>query len=69
MLRIAVCDDVPFYVEKLSESINGWAKQRRMNIQLKKYRNGEEVLLDFEVDGDFTAIFMNIELEIGRAHV
>ncbi len=62
MLRIAVCDDVPFYVEKLSESINGWAKQRRMNIQLKKYRNGEEVLLDFEVDGDFTAIFMDIEL-------
>lgn len=62
MLRIAVCDDVPVFVEILSERIESWAKDRYRNIQLKKFFSGEELLMEMEEKGDFTAVFIDIEL-------
>lgn len=62
MLRIAVCDDAYVYVEKLAESIEEWAVRRHLNVQLGKFRSGEEVLLEHETAGDFMAVFMDIEL-------
>ncbi len=63
MLRIAVCDDLPVCVEKLTEVIESWACQRQVNVQLKKFAKGEEVLFDQEAAGDFTAVFVDVELE------
>lgn len=63
MLRIAVCDDLPVCVEKLTGAIESWACQRQVNVQLKKFARGEEVLFDQEAAGDFTAVFMDVELE------
>lgn len=63
MLRIAVCDDVPHYVEMLAGDIEAWAGQRRFNVQLEKFASGEEVLFEQEMAGDFTAVFMDIELD------
>ncbi len=63
MLRIAVCDDVPMYVEILAEEIGAWADRRHFNVQLEKLASGEEVLFEQETAGDFTAVFMDIELD------
>ena len=63
MLRIGVCDDLPVFVEKLTEDIESWACRRQVNVQLKKFARGEEVLFDQEAAGDFAAVFMDVELE------
>lgn len=62
MIRIGVCDGVQFYVEKLSESIKAWAELRSVDVQLEKFKSGEEVLCDVEKQGDFAAVFIDIEL-------
>lgn len=63
MIRIGVCDDVQFYVEKLAESIKTLAELRNVDVQLKKFKSGEEVLCDLEEEGDFAAVFIDIELD------
>lgn len=63
MIRIGVCDDVQFYVDKLKDSIEEWAVLRNVHVQLKTFKSGEEVLLDQEDQGDFAAVFMDIELD------
>lgn len=63
MLRIAVCDDVPAYVEMLAAGINAWAEQRNFNVQLEKFASGEEVLFEQEAAGDFAVVFMDVELD------
>jgi len=62
MFRIAICDDVPVYVERLSGYIEEWARQRQVALQLGKFASGEEILFEQEYAGDFTAVFMDIEL-------
>lgn len=63
MIRIAICDDVSWYVEALAESITDWADVRKINVKLEKFRSGEEVLFDLEEKGDFVAVLIDIELE------
>lgn len=63
MIRIGICDDVQCYIEKLTYSIRAWADLRNMNVQLSKFRSGEEVLMDYEEQGDFAAVFLDIELD------
>lgn len=63
MIRIGVCDDASCCVERLAESINDWADLRNISVQLLKFRSGEEVLFDLEDQGDFAAVFMDIELD------
>lgn len=63
MIRIGICDDVQCYIEKLAYSIEDWANLRNINVQLVKFRSGEEVLLDYEEQGDFAAVFLDIELD------
>lgn len=62
MLRVAVCDDIPFCVERLAGSIAAWSKERGMIIQIMKFRSGEEILFEIENSGDFAAVFLDIEL-------
>lgn len=62
MLRIAVCDDVPFYREMLAEYIRAWAALNGARVQVEKYGSGEEVLFGMEQAGDFVAVFLDIEL-------
>lgn len=63
MIRVGVCDDVQFYVEMLSSCIEDWAKQRNIHVQLEKFRSGEEVLFDLEQQGDFVAVFLDVEMD------
>ena len=62
MLRIAVCDDIPFYCEKLAEYIRAWAVFNGVRVQVEEYGSGEELLFDMERTGDFAAVFLDIEL-------
>lgn len=61
MMRIGVCDDVLYNVERLTESINEWAGLRKLNVQIEKFKRGEEVLIDLEEQGDFVAVFMDVD--------
>ncbi len=61
-MRIAVCDDVPAYVEQLKKYIERWSVRRGFPVQLAAFPNGEEVLFALETEGDFTAVFMDIHL-------
>lgn len=63
MIRIGVCDDVSCYVETLGNFVMDWAKMRKINVKLEKFRSGEEVLLNLEAKGDFAVVFMDIELD------
>ncbi len=62
MLRIAVCDDIPVFVEELAKYIEMWAKVRQIDVRIQKFSSGEDVLFEQEEEGDFAAIFMDIEL-------
>lgn len=62
MLRIAVCDDIPFCTERLAGSIAAWSKERRAMIQIMEFQSGEEILFEIESSGDFSAVFLDIEL-------
>lgn len=62
MLRVAVCDDIPFCTERLAGSIAAWSKERGMMIQIMKFQSGEEILFEIENSGDFTAVFLDIKL-------
>ncbi|MDE6203530.1 MAG: LytTR family DNA-binding domain-containing protein [Lachnospiraceae bacterium] len=62
MLRIAVCDDIPRYMEELADIIGSWSDVRGIHVQLKKFVSGEDLLFDLECAGDFAAVFMDIEL-------
>lgn len=62
MIRIAVCDDMQYYVENLSVMIGNWATERCMNLQLKSFTSGEEILWAAEEEGSFCAVFIDVEL-------
>ena len=61
-MRIAVCDDVPVYVEQLKRYIERWSAVRGVKARLTAFKNGEEVLFDLETEGDFAAVFMDVRL-------
>lgn len=62
-MRIAVCDDVPVYVEQLKNYIREWAAERKFPVHLTTFKSGEEVLFDLEMQGDFVAVFMDVRLD------
>lgn len=62
MLRIAICDDGVEFREWLGRVIEKWASQRHLNIQLKKFITGEELLADIEATGYFDIVLMDIVL-------
>ena len=57
-----MCDDIPFCAERLAGSIAAWSKERGAMIQIMKFQSGEEILFEIENSGDFTAVFLDIEL-------
>ncbi len=65
VVRIAVCDDLPGYGDVLGEVIEKWAFRKSVNMELKKFVSGEELLADIENTGYFHMILMDISLEGG----
>lgn len=65
MLRIAICDDVAVLGERIMRTVESWARRRQLNVQLKQFLSGEELLADMEETGYFDIVFMDIELGVG----
>lgn len=63
MLRIALCNEKASYGELLKRSIGEWALQRQINIQMKSFESGEEVLADIEQTGYFDIVLMDTALK------
>lgn len=63
MLRIGVCDDMPFHANILAEGITQWQQERKIAAQVFTFRSGEELLWEIENSGDFSAVFLDICLD------
>lgn len=62
-MRIAVCDDIPFWAERVTACINNWAHERRVKVQIRQCISGEDVLFEMEKSGDFAVVFMDMKLK------
>lgn len=65
MLRMAICDDMAVFAERIAGIIETWTAKRYVNAQLTKFFSGEELLADIEETGYYDIIFMDIELPGG----
>ena len=65
MMRIAICDDAKDYGEKLAKIVEKWATRKQINIQLKQFISGEELLADVESSGYFDIVLLDIVFEGG----
>ncbi len=61
MLRIAICDDAAAYGDWLAGFVEEWALGRRLNIQLRTFISGEELLADIEAKGYYDVVIMDID--------
>lgn len=62
MLRIGICDDMPFHADVLANGIAGWQQERNVAAQVITFQSGEELLFEIESSGDFSAVFLDIQL-------
>lgn len=65
MLRIAVCDDMEAFGRRIAGVVKRWSMRRQVNVHLKQFFSGEELLADMEGTGYFDIVFMDIELGEG----
>lgn len=59
MLRIAVCDDSPQFLQIAVDLINKWSGQRDIPVELHTFGNGDE-LLEASVNTRFDIVFLDI---------
>ena len=69
MLRIAICDDAAAYGDWLAGFVEEWALGRRLNIQLRTFISGEELLADIEAKGYYDVVIMDIDLKDGMSGI
>lgn len=62
MLRIAICDDINEIVEELDKTIRRLAASLHINVDIKRYYKGEDLLWDIEENGAFEIILLDIEM-------
>lgn len=60
MLRIAVCDEIFLDAQMLTAMVKEWGRERRLNICVETFYNGEEVLWELENSGGFHAVFLDV---------
>lgn len=59
MLRIAICMETESYGRLVERTIDEWALQQQLNIQIKVFLTGEEVLVDIEQTGYFDIVLLD----------
>ena len=59
MLRIAVCDDSPQFLQTAADLINSWSRQRNIPIGLCAFSNGDELLKANSAER-FDIVFLDI---------
>ena len=43
MLKIAVCDDSPLFLELAIKFINKWSEERQFPVSISSYNNGDDL--------------------------
>ncbi|MBQ8731645.1 MAG: response regulator transcription factor [Oscillospiraceae bacterium] len=59
MLRIAVCDDQPEYLQDVAEKIHRWSRERELPTEIFRYDNGDD-LISANASLPFDLIFLDI---------
>ena len=59
MLKIAVCDDSPLFLELAIKFINKWSEERQFPVSISSYNNGDD-LLAANADERMDIIFLDI---------
>ena len=59
MLRIAVCDDSPQFLQTAADLVSAWAAQRNIPAEISTYQNGDE-LLEANSAKRFDIVFLDI---------
>ena len=62
MFRVAICDDLQENTQSVAAIVEEWAAVRQMNVQLRKFASGEDLLAELEMAGDFNIVLLDIEL-------
>lgn len=62
MLRIAICNESAVYGEMIEKVVCEWSLQRQLNIQIRRFVTGEEILADIEQTGYFNIVLMDTGL-------
>lgn len=62
MLRIAICDDIKEIVDEIEKTIRKLELSLHINLEIKKYYKGEDLLWDIGENGAFDIILLDIEM-------
>lgn len=62
MLKIAIVDDEPSYVNKLLDYVEEYKKNEKVSVSVDIYNNGADFLTDYKPD--YTIVFIDIEMPI-----
>lgn len=60
MLRIAICDDIPEQLDIMEKAVLSYFSSDSQEIRISKYHNAMEFLDDFEAEGDFDIVLLDI---------
>lgn len=63
MVRIGICDDVDYFTRQLAMIVTEWGRKQGIRLEIGCFESGEEVLMDAEAEGDFHAVFLDVELK------
>ena len=59
MLRIAVCDDSPQFLQTAAALVKKWSEEQNIPIELQRFGNGDEFLKANEISR-FDIVFLDI---------
>lgn len=63
MLKIAICEDVKEFADRLESSLQIWATGSGVNISVRKFTDGVPLLYCIDENGMFDLIFMDVEMD------
>ena len=59
MLKIAVCDDSPLFLDLAVKFINKWSEERQLPVSIASFNNGDDLLVA-NADERMDIIFLDI---------
>lgn len=68
MLKIAVCDDSPLFLELAIKFINKWSEERQFPVSISSYNNGDD-LLAANAEERMDIIFLDIIMPLLMAWI
>lgn len=63
MLQIAICDDEPYYREKIQSLLIQYLREKNLEYRVQSYQSGEEFLSSRENSVKYDIVFMDISMK------